>query len=84
MPISKKNSASASPIDTEVALTVANGDVSAGADDIHQYLTGVRMYNLLAAIYLAIFLIGLDAAIVSTVGVLSLLLEKFLRIITLD
>ena len=84
MPASKKNPASASPIDTEVALTLAHGDASAVADDTPQYLSGVRMYNLLAAVYLAIFLLGLDAAIVSTVGILLLLLERFLKIIAHD
>ena len=74
-----ENPPPASPIDIEVAPAIANEEAIAVKDDSHQYLIGVRMYNLLAAIYLAIFLIGLDAAIVSTVSLPCYFLSNFSR-----
>ncbi|KAL8747959.1 MAG: hypothetical protein Q9190_000223 [Brigantiaea leucoxantha] len=62
----RRTSTTHSNVDLEQPPLDPDRGSDAVKDGSPEYLTGIPMWNLFAAIYLAMFLLGLDAAIVAT------------------
>jgi hypothetical protein len=80
-PVGREQSIAETP--REIINAVANIADSTTSEQQHEYLTGIKLWTLLASVTLVVFLMMLDTSIVGTVCLLLLIvcpLDAFLRV----